>query len=75
MSLAFDGLTGQVTLIGKAGVTSCALPAGSPFVNVNVGADGVLAPGETVQASVTFYNPRNVAIGYTPRVLAGSGPR
>lgn len=75
VSLVFDHVPAQATLAGATGVTSAASPLGSPFVDLAVGADGVLTPGESVVTTVEFGNPSNQAITYTSRVLAGSGIR
>ena len=48
VSLVLDALSGNATLFNKSGITSCAVPTGRPFMNVNVGADNVLSAGESV---------------------------
>jgi hypothetical protein len=79
VSIALDSLTAGVTLINAAGVTSCAAPAGTPYVNVDVGTDAVWSPGETVDVVFQLGREGTVkgkkAISYTLRVLAGSGGR
>jgi hypothetical protein len=72
VSLVVDNLGGNATLTGVAGVTSCSIPAGSLYVNVQ---QGPLAPGHSVTATLQFSNPTNQGITYSPRVLAGSGTR
>ena len=54
VSIALDSLTAGVTLLNAAGVTSCAAPAGSPYVNVDVGSDSVWSPGERVDVVLQF---------------------
>ncbi|MBL8231464.1 MAG: hypothetical protein JNL98_23415 [Bryobacterales bacterium] len=70
--LALDGLSSNAALVSSQGVTSCATPAGSPFVLVNPGSDGVLSPGEFAGVTLVFSNTSTTApITYTPRLLAG----
>ena len=57
VSLALDLLTAGVTLVNAAGVTACAPPTGSPYVDVNVGEDGVWSPGERVDVVLQFAFP------------------
>ena len=80
VSIALDSLTAGVTLLNAAGVTSCAAPAGSPYVNVDVGSDSVWSPGERVDVVLQFEREstgpgKKPAITYTRRVLAGAGGR
>jgi Bacterial Ig domain len=79
ISFVLDSLTSGATLVNAAGVTSCAAPAGSPYVNVNVGSDSILSTRERANASLEFTlefaGPGGASITYTPRVLAGSGGR
>jgi hypothetical protein len=79
VSFVLDSLTAGTTLVGAAGVTSCAAPAGSPYVTVNVGADGILSTRERANVSLEFtlelVNPVSSAITYVPRLLAGPGGR
>ena len=70
-ALALDGLSSTAALYQPAGVTACALPAGSPFVLLNPGA--IWNPGQSVMVNLEFLNPTNAGITYMPRVLAG-GP-
>jgi len=67
-------------LVNAVGVTSCAQPAGSPYVNVDVGADSIWSTGEVVDVVLEFALPtsgpgKKPAIAYTQRVLAGLGAR
>ncbi len=82
VSFALDSLTAGVTLLNAAGVTSCAAPAGSPYVNVDLGSDSVWSPGERVEGVLQFErestggpSKKPQAITYTRRVLAGAGGR
>jgi hypothetical protein len=74
VSLVLDGLSGTATLFGATSATSCATPV-SPYINVNVGADTVLSPGESVTVVLEFTNPTNVGITYSTRILAGPNGR
>jgi hypothetical protein len=70
--LALDGLSPTATVVGAPGVTGCAAPAGSPFVVLNVGADGRLNIGEASKARIAFDNPTRARITYVPRILSGT---
>jgi hypothetical protein len=72
IALAIDGLVASATLFAPAGITQCSLPAGSPFVNVNVGSDGILGVSESATITLEFTNPSNQPISFTPRALAGA---
>jgi hypothetical protein len=68
ISLALDGLT-NASLLNSAGTIDCAEPAGSPYVEVDVGADAALSPRERAVVTLEFSaNPST----YTTRVLSGS---
>ena len=69
LSFVLDGLGSDVTLDNKSGITFCALPA-SPYLVVNLGTDGVLAPNEQVTLRLEFTGNR-AKIKYNARVLAG----
>ena len=79
ISLVLDNLTGGFRLFGANGVTTSAAPLNSPFVNIDVGSDGVLSPGESVSVTLQFIRSpgtaRPRAINFEPRVLAGNGER
>ncbi|HWA29022.1 MAG TPA: ExeM/NucH family extracellular endonuclease [Lacunisphaera sp.] len=75
VSLVFDNLSSNATLYGATGFTSVVTPLGSAYVDLNIGADNVLSPGETVTRVVEFTNPSNQGISYSNRVLAGPGGR
>jgi hypothetical protein len=75
VSLILQSLSSNATLFNKNGVTSCSPPSGSPYINVSVGSDGILSPGESASVTLEFTNPSNKSITYTARVLAGAGSR
>jgi hypothetical protein len=73
LALVLDDLGAPTKLFNATGVTACAAPAGSPFIAVGVGADGVLSPGESGTVTLEFTNPnQRTSISYTPRALAGA---
>lgn len=74
LALVVDRL-GAVTLLNATGATSCAAPAGSPFVELPIAADGLLLPGETVTVTLRFHVPSNVRLSYRTRLLAGGHRR
>lgn len=80
-SFVLDALVPEgTTLTNAAGTTACTTPAGSPYVNVDVGSDGIWSPGERVEVVLEFALPpagrgKKPALGYTHRVLAGPGER
>lgn len=67
------GLSNNATLFNGDGATSCIAPGGTPYLNVGVGADNALTPGETVTITLEFTNPSNQGITYDSRVRAGAG--
>ena len=70
ISLVLDSLSpGTVTLVGAAGKTQYATPAGSPYVNLP---SGGLAHGASATVTLEF---TALPTGYTARVLAGTGVR
>ena len=71
ISLVLDSLSSNATLYSPTGTTSCATPAGSPFINWLSG----LAPGASASIVLQFTNPTKTGITYATRVLAGSGGR
>ena len=72
LSLMLDSLPGSVTLYNRAGVTICFPPLGNPYVNVSVGDDAMLTPGETVTLVLEFTNSNTQqSITYVPHVLTG----
>jgi hypothetical protein len=68
-----DGLSANATLYTPTGITSCAPPAGSPFVTLN--AQSPWGPGQSLSVNLEFVNPTNAGITYIPRILAGSSNR
>jgi len=75
ISLVLDNLSSNATLFNLTGTTACAAPSGSPYVNVDVGADTVFSPRERATVTLEFANPSGQSVTYTPRALAGSGGR
>ena len=70
LSFVLDGLASDVTLDNKSGVTFCALPA-NPYVVVDLGIDGILAPHEEVTLKLEFTSGNRGKVKYNARVLAG----
>lgn len=62
LSLVLDGLSPNATLFNKTGVTSCAAPAGSPYINVT---------GNSVL--LEFTNPSDAGITYIQHPRSGRG--
>jgi len=76
VSLVFDNLSSNATLFTtKTGNTACATPAGSPYLNIDIGADNVLSSGEVATVKLEFTNSANQPINYGTRVLGGAGER
>jgi hypothetical protein len=75
VSLALDNLSSGAVLSNRTGTTSAMPPAGSPYINLAVGADNVLAPDELTTKVLELVNPSNQGIRYDARVLAGPTPR
>lgn len=75
VSLVFDHLSSNATLYGITGTTTLMPPSGSPFINLNIGVDGLLSPNETVTHILEFTNATNQSISYSLRALAGPGVR
>jgi hypothetical protein len=74
--LVLDNLGSSKTrLANQNGVTQCAPPLGSPYRKANLGLDDALSPGEYGVVILKFRHPLPGAITYTPRVLAGDGPK
>lgn len=80
ISLVIDYLSDYgITLSNKSGVTACAAPLGSPYINLNVGSDGVLKRNEKVTVTLIsdptdkYNGPHSPRV--QPRVLAGNGTR
>ena len=62
-----------VSVFEGSGITQP--PAGQPYIDIAVGADNKLTPGESAAIVLEFTNPSNAAITYTTRVIAGPGCR
>jgi hypothetical protein len=71
-SIVLTGLPAGVTVTGSGGVTSCAAPAGNPWMAAP-GAPLWLENGQSFSVQVTFNQPANAKLHYNPIVLAGSG--
>jgi hypothetical protein len=71
IALVVDSLSSNATLYNPGGMTSCAAPAGSPFINWA----SDLAPAASASIVLQFTNPTRAAITYVPRVLAGTAGR
>jgi sugar lactone lactonase YvrE len=67
VSLALDNLSTNAALFNRA--DSCGQPA-LPYINVNLGSDNVLSPGETRSVMLEFTNPTNQSITYDTRMLS-----
>jgi hypothetical protein len=76
VSLVLDGLSNGVTLFNASGTTTaCGGPSGSPYINVDIGADAVFSSRERATVTLEFVNPSGGSISYAPRVLGGPGNR
>ncbi len=75
VALVLDELSSTAKLVNADGRTGCAEPLGSPYRSVEVGSDGVLAPGESASVVVQFSNPQYEPLSYRVRVLSGSANR
>jgi uncharacterized repeat protein (TIGR01451 family) len=72
--LVLDALA-PVVLTNADGLTRCQAPLGSPYIQINVGSDGVLRPNEVATATLTFTIPAGRGLIYRTRVLTGVGER
>jgi uncharacterized repeat protein (TIGR01451 family) len=72
--LVLDGLA-PVLLTNADGKTICRAPLDSPYIQINVGADGVLRPQEVVTMTLSFAIPAGKGLRYSTRVLTGTGER
>jgi len=75
VSFVLDNLSSNASAVSPTGTTGETTPIGSPYYNLNIGADNVLSSGESANITIQFTNPTKAAITYTPRVLAGPGAR
>jgi hypothetical protein len=72
-SLAFAGLPAGVTVAGSGGATSCAAPAGRPWIAAP-SAPLWLENGQSFKVQVTFNQPADTKLRhYDAAVLAGTG--
>jgi uncharacterized repeat protein (TIGR01451 family) len=72
--LVLDDLA-PVVLTNADGVTTCQAPLGSPYIQINVGGDGVLRPNEVATATLNFAIPAGRGLTFRTRVLTGVGER
>ena len=75
LSLVLDDLSENALLVNATDYTLYLEPLFSPCINVDVGSDQVLSPGEKATVILRFVNLSKTAIHYRVRVLAGAGPR
>lgn len=71
-SIVFDALPSGVTVVNPSGVTSCAAPAGRPWIAAST-APVSLPFGQSFSVTVTFNRAGSAGITYTPVVFAGGG--
>ena len=71
-SVAFTALPAGVSVVSPNGMTSCAAPSGSPWIQAS-GAPLWLQPGQSFSVNVTFNRSGSAGVIYTPVILAGSG--
>ena len=75
ISLVLDRMTKKVKLRGASGKTAVWAPLKCFYANL-MPSDGALDPGESLTYTLEFILPTGVAkVRFTPRVLAGVGPR
>jgi probable HAF family extracellular repeat protein len=72
IAVTLDGLSSYASLANASGSTTCATPAGSPYLLLNLGTAAALAPNASVSALLDFINPPKQGIEYSVRVLAGN---
>jgi uncharacterized repeat protein (TIGR03803 family) len=72
--LVLDQLTSGATLFNFNGTTSCTSPSGSPYINVDIGPDGLFNSRERATETLDFV-ALSSSITYKIRVLAGTGQR
>jgi alpha-glucosidase (family GH31 glycosyl hydrolase) len=72
LSLVLDHLSANASLANANGVTTLLPPLGSPYVNINLGAGGVLGSGATASVTLEFSDLTMAGITYTARVLSGA---
>lgn len=75
VSLVLSNLSMEVGLANATGHTVYIQPGGTAYIDIPVGTDEVLSPGETVTLTLQFDNPLRTGIMYAPKVFAGPGLR
>jgi hypothetical protein len=76
LSYVVEGLASGVAVLNQAGTTECTSPLGAPYVNVPIGADDRLEPGEVrLFALALRKTSRHDIINYSHRLLLGPGCR
>jgi hypothetical protein len=71
-SIALNALPTGVTVANPGGVTSCAAPAGIPWILASE-APLWLEPGDSFSVTATFNRAGTAQVNYNPVVLSGSG--
>jgi hypothetical protein len=74
LSLLVTNLTAGTTMTNESGVTICEAPAGSAYINLNLGTKNVLPKAKSSTVTLQFKNPNTGNITFTPQV-AGPGAR
>jgi hypothetical protein len=72
--LVLDDLA-PIVMTNADGVTQCQPPLGSPYIQINVGAAGVLQPQHAATATLGFQIPAGHGLKYHIRVLTGTNAR
>ena len=75
VSLALAHISPGVQPTNATGRTDCAQPPGMSYIDVPLGPDNALAPGESGRVNLNFTDPPNTSSRYTPRALAGPAGR
>jgi len=69
--LVLPGLPSSVVLTSKSGLTQSIAPAGSAFLRLVVGGDGLsIQPGQSISVLLQFLNANGAQISYTPKLTA-----
>jgi hypothetical protein len=71
ISLVLDRLPRRVRLLGATGRTS----GGSPYLDLTLGPDNLLAPGAALSTTLVFVTPPGGSVRFLLHLLAGVGPR
>ncbi len=73
VALVMDNLAAGVTLTSATGTTSCALPAGHPYMDSD---SSTINPGDSRTFNATYTAAgRGLRTDWTPRILSGAGGR